>query len=341
MPFKIGKHSIGHNEPCFIIAEIGINHNGDIDVAKRMIEEAKKANVDAVKFQTINPVESYTQESESYKVFKDRELTLDQYHEIVNFCHELDIIFLTTPGDFSSLKICQELKLPAYKISSGLMTNMPLITKAIESKVPLIISTGASYLWEVGKLVSYLEHNAFNDAVFLHCVTQYPASAKQLNLNAIQTMRNAFPCPVGYSDHYPGNTACIAAVTLGACMIEKHFTIDEKPEVGADDHISLNPEEMKQLVYEIRECEEMFQTHLKSPVDDEIPFRSNYRRFLVATKSLPAGHVLTEEDMIAKRKPDHTGFPPEMLPQLIGLKTVRDITMNDPLGWEAVTTKDQ
>lgn len=335
---QIGSRVIGHGQPAFIIAEIGINHGGSVDTAKRMIEAAKSSDVDAVKFQTINPEESYTPESKSYQIFKDRELTKDQYYDLVAFCHELDIIFLTTPGDYSSLALCHELKLPAYKISSGLMTNIPLMLKAIESGVPLIISTGASYLWEIGKIIYTLEQYDFYNMAFLHCVTQYPAQAEQLNLRALQTMSHAFPYPVGYSDHYPGNTACIAAVTLGACIIEKHFTIDDKEIEGADDPISLNPAQMKQLVQEIRECEQMLTKNHKEPHESEFDFRQDFRRFLVATRDIPAGHYFIKDDIAAKRKPGHTGFPPEMLPHIIGKQTVRNLQKNEPVSWDAIST---
>lgn len=335
---RIGNHCIGEGYPAFIIAEIGINHGGDVNTAKRMIEAAHSTGVDAVKFQTINPVESYTPQSKSYDVFKDNELTKEEYVEILSFCNELGILFLTTPGDFSSLTLCRELQLPAYKISSGLMTNTPLLIKAAESGVPLIISTGGSYLWEIGKIIFEMEQISFKNMVFLHCIVQYPAKADQLALHAIQNIRNAFPYPVGYSDHYPGYTACIAAVALGACVIEKHFTIAGKNKPGADDHISLTPDEMKILVHEIRECEQMLRPAYKVPHESEIGFRRDFRRFLVASRDLPAKHFLTDQDLAAKRKPGHTGFPPEMLSQLIGKQLTKDVKANDPISWDSVST---
>ena len=333
---QIGGRSIGPGHPTYIIAEIGINHNGDIDLAHKMIDSAADAGAEAIKFQTIDANASYVPGTPSHRVFSDAGFDLEQNKALVEHCNQRNVVFFTTPGDWNSLEIVKTLALPAIKISSGQMTNLPIVLAAADLGVPLVISTGGAYLWEVGRVVHELERAGKTDFVLLHCVSIYPAPDQTLNLTAIQELQAAYPYPVGYSDHSLGRVASIAAVTLGACVIEKHFTLDRNLP-GGDNFLASEPDDFAALVREIRTCEAMLVGEGKRPHPDEEGFRIRMRRRLVATADIGAGEVITKGLVGIMRPLEPRGLAPEFYENVVGKKASRDIKQHEPIDWASIT----
>lgn len=333
---EIAGKTVGAGNPAFIVAEVGINHNGDLDLAHKLVDGAADVGADAIKFQTIDANASYVPGTPSHEVFSGASLTLDQYKELARHCEERGIIFFTTPGDWPSLEICRNLSVPAIKISSGLMTNVPVLLEASRMQVPLVISTGGAYLWEIGQVVHRLEAVGMTDLALLHCVSIYPASDDKLNLKAIGAMQAAFPYTIGYSDHSLGKVAPLAAVTLGASLIEKHFTISKKLP-GGDNFLSSEPAEFREMIQEIRNCEKMLKGGDKRPHLDEIEFRSGYRRRLVANQDISIGQELTSELVGLKRPLNPVGLGPEFFEKVIGRKATRKLYRHEPIQWDSIT----
>src|SRR5215203_3588177 len=325
---KIGNKSIGPQLPVFVIAEAGVNHNGDLQMARALIDVAVEAGADAVKFQTFNadllatsdaPKAEYqlqtTGDDESQlEMLRRLELSPDTHRELQSHCHERGIIFLSTPFDESAVDLLDELGVPAFKISSGDLTNSPLLEHVAGKGKPVILSTGMSELSELIEAVSVLNNAGCENPVLLHCVSNYPASAAEVNLRAMQTMRSAFDVPVGFSDHTEGIDVALAAVALGACVIEKHFTMD-RTLPGPDHRASLEPAELRDLVRSIRRVETALGNGRKVPTVSELETAKVARRSLVAARDIPAGATL-ERDMVVMRRPG-TGMSPAMLNTLL------------------------
>ncbi|MEA2031577.1 MAG: N-acetylneuraminate synthase, partial [candidate division Zixibacteria bacterium] len=249
----------------FIIAEAGVNHNGNLELAKQLVDIAAKAGADAVKFQTFkaekvvtpdSPKADYqlqaTEESESqYEMLRKLELSHEQHVELMSYCRKQKIIFMSTPFDRESADFLYELSVPVFKIGSGEITNLPFLEYVSGKGKPVILSTGMSYLSEVDEAVKVVRKAGCERFVLLHCVSNYPAAAQDVNLQAMHTMATAFQVPVGYSDHTLGIEVSMAAVALGACVIEKHFTID-RTLLGPDHQASLEPDELSAMVKGIR-----------------------------------------------------------------------------------------
>ncbi|MBI4658315.1 MAG: N-acetylneuraminate synthase family protein [Verrucomicrobia bacterium] len=318
------------------MAEIGINHNGDLELAHKMIDAAADSGADAIKFQTIDADASYVPGTPSHKTFSGAGFNLEQYKGLVDHARERKVIFFTTPGDWPSLEIVKALSLPAVKISSGQMTNLPVVLASAALGVPLVISTGGAYLWEVGRVVHQLEQRGKHDFALLHCVSLYPAPDETLNLTAIRDMQAAFPYPIGYSDHSLGRTACISAITLGATLIEKHFTLDRNLP-GGDNFLSSDPKEFATLVREIRACEAMLGDSGKRPHPNEDGFRNRMRRRLVANADVETGQILTAELVGIKRPLEPKGLSPEFFETVVGRRAARAIRRHEPIDWDSIT----
>ncbi|MFA6530282.1 MAG: N-acetylneuraminate synthase family protein, partial [Candidatus Micrarchaeia archaeon] len=259
--FKIGSHAIGPGNPVFIIAEAGVNHNGDLGLAKQLVDVAAKSGADAVKFQTFDADELASESAEKAEyqkkndsrhknqneMLKSLQLSEQDFKVLKNYCSEKRIIFLSTPFDIKSANLLESLGVAAYKISSGEITNVPLLRHIAKFGKPIILSTGMADLAEVEKAVKLLKKEGNNDLVLLHCTTSYPAPSESLNLRAIQTLEKKFKTAVGFSDHSQGVIAPIVAIGLGACVIEKHFTLD-KTLPGPDHVASLEPAELAAMV---------------------------------------------------------------------------------------------
>ena len=332
---QIGDHTIGQGHPVFVIAEIGINHSGDVGLAHQMVDAAVDAGANAVKFQTIDADASYVPGTPSHAAFSGAALTFEEYQSIVTHCQERGVVFFTTPGDWPSLDVCARLRVPAIKISSGMMTNLPIVLAAARMNVPLVISTGGSHLWEVQSLVHELESIGTTEFALLHCVSVYPAADEILNLGAIRTLDETFRNPVGYSDHSAGSVACIAAVAIGATVLEKHFSLS-RDLPGGDNFLSSEPNEFAALVKDVRSAELMMVGDGKTPHEEELSFRERMRRRLVAGADIAKGDLLTPQVVGLMRPLEPKGLAPEHYATVVGKRAARDISKHEPIEWDAV-----
>jgi len=343
---KVHEVWIGQGEPCFIIAEAGVNHNGDIGLARKLIEVAREAGADAVKFQTFNAdilvtksaakasyqkVTTGAAESQ-FEMIKGLELT-DKDFTLSTHARKKGIIFLSTPFDKSSVDLLDGLGVPAFKISSGEITNFPLLKHIARKKKPLILSTGMSTLGEIEEALEVIRKERMEEIILLHCVSCYPAAIGDMNLKTMDTLRCAFGLPVGLSDHTVGITVPVAAVALGACVIEKHFTLD-KELPGPDHRASLSPDELKELVGAIRDVEKSLGDGMKIPTAEEEENKMVGRRSIVAKVDIPQGAIITEEMIVIKRP--GTGLKPNCQGEIIGRTAKEAIKEDDLITWRAL-----
>jgi N,N'-diacetyllegionaminate synthase len=333
---RIGDHSIGPNKPCFFIAEAGVNHNGNVETAHRLVEAAARCGADAIKFQTFKaervvtqsaPKADYqrqtTDRSESqFDMLKKLELDAQAHRALLEHCRDIQLLFLSTPFDEESVDLLDQLGLPAFKTPSGEITNLRYLEHVARKGKPMIVSTGMSYLGEVEAAVQTIEKTGNPDLVLLHAVSNYPAAPSDINLRAMETMMKAFGVPVGYSDHTSGMEVPLAAAALGACVIEKHFTLDRNLP-GPDHKASMEPAEVEGLIKGIRMVQQALGNGRKEPAASEMNTALATRKSLVAACFLPAGTVVGEEAISLKRP--GTGLPPSFLKYLVGRKTRMDI----------------
>lgn len=332
----IGRRRIGSNEPVFIIAEVGINHQGSAALCARMMEAAAAAGADAVKLQTIDVDESYVQGTASYREFFGKELDDEVIGNLLQLAERLNLVLFSTPGDFVSLERMVRLGMPAVKISSGLMTNLPLIAEAARHHLPLIISTGLAYEEEIAAAVDTARRNGTYGLALLKCTALYPAPDDSLNLSAIPAMAKRFGLPVGYSDHTIDALACTAAVALGATVIEKHFTLDSTLP-GADHHISMEPAPFAAMVRDIRRLETMRGDGNIRPVLQEEKVRAERHRCLVARCDIATGERFTAENVALKRPfPGKAGLTPAYYDRVLGLTATHSLRQDDPITEQAV-----
>ena len=337
-------------EHCFIIAEAGVNHNGSIVLAKQLIDIAAKADADAVKFQTFiaeevistdAPKAEYqkqtTDASESQlDMIKKLELSKEDHQELMDYAKYKNIMFLSTPFDEESVDLLIELKVPLIKISSGEITNHPFLKYIAIKGLPIILSTGMSTLEEVAEAVSVIKEAGCDDLTLLHCTSNYPARVQDCNLLAMKTMADVFDILVGYSDHTPGIYVSLAAAAMGACVIEKHFTLD-KNLPGPDHMASLEPTELEEMVWGIRLVEKARGSSVKVPVESELEVRDVARRSIVAKVDIPAETVITE-NMLAFKRPG-VGVPPKNLDKIIGHASLSDIKKDSLINFKMFWAK--
>jgi N-acetylneuraminate synthase/N,N'-diacetyllegionaminate synthase len=345
---RLGNRSVGEEEPCFIIAEIGINHNGDMDIAKKMIDEAIGCGVDAVKFQVFKAEEfvsdlssNYTYKSEGKVItepmldmFKRHEFEADEWRGIFEYCKKKKIEFFVTPQNSSDLDfVLSIIDIPAIKVGSDDLTNLELLEYYAKKNKPIIISAGMAYLSEIEDAVNTIQATGNKDLIILHCISSYPADAEEVNLKKILTIKQAFDVIVGFSDHTVGYTASIGAVVLGAKVIEKHFTLD-KNLPGPDHWFSANPDEMRELVQEIRFIEKALGNSIIKPTPKEMEMRKMARRSIIASKEIKKGDTITR-DMISFKRPG-TGLPPKFKDYLIGKMAKIEIKKNEQITFDKI-----
>jgi N,N'-diacetyllegionaminate synthase len=329
----------------FIIAEAGVNHNGSVDLALKLCDAAHTAGADAVKFQTFvaddlvvpgAPTAEYqtreTGHTDQYTMLKSLELTQEQHQTILQHCQRIGIEFFSTPFSVSALDMLVQLGVRRVKLSSGELTHRALVEHAAQTALPLIISTGMATMDEIREALSWVTQARGNlhYVTVLHCTSAYPASADALNLRAIQSMARDLNVPIGYSDHSLGIEASVAAVALGAMVIEKHLTLDKKMP-GPDHSASLEPAEFAQLVAGIRTMTAMLGNGIKAPSPEELNTAQVARRSVVAAQDLAAGQVLTA-DLLMCRRPA-TGIAPRDLPSLMGRRLKTSLRAGDVLQW--------
>ena len=326
----------------YIIAEAGVNHNGQVYLAKKMIEEAAKAGADAVKFQTFRAeslvsakapkaryqIEATNQDESQLMMLKQLELSYDDFYEVADYARKLKIDFLSTPFDLESIEFLQSLNMPYWKIPSGEITNLPYLEKIAATGKPVIISTGMSTMREIEEAMDIFKDYDRNMITLLHCNTQYPTPYEDVNLPAMMTMKNRFGVRVGYSDHTPGIEIPVAAVAMGAAVIEKHFTLDRNME-GPDHKASLEPDELKAMGQCIRNVEKALGSAEKKPSPSEMGNITVARKSIVAKRDILKGEVFTEDNITTKRPGD--GLSPMRWHEVLGQKAKRDFKADEKI----------
>jgi N,N'-diacetyllegionaminate synthase len=336
---------IGVGYPCLIVAEAGVNHNGSVELARGLVEAAAAAGVDAVKFQTFRAERlavpqaakaAYqlrtTDGSESqFEMLRRLELPPEGYPDLIARCRERGILCMSSPFDEESADFLDDLEMPLFKIPSGELTNLPFLAHVARKGKPLIISTGMSTLEEVEAAFNTVVREGNRQIILLHCVSGYPADPEDANLRAMQALAKTFGVPVGYSDHTLGIAVPLAAVALGACVIEKHFTLD-RALPGPDHQASAEPDELASLVQGIRSVEKALGHGRKEPAASEAAVARVARKSLVAAKDIPAGTKITA-DLLVLRRPG-TGLPPVMVASVVGRTARWDIKAGTVVEWE-------
>lgn len=326
-------------EKTLIIAEAGVNHNGSIECAKEMIVAAKESGADIVKFQTFNPdslVSKFAPMAEYQKKNTGKDelqknmlsklaLTNEEFIELASYSKQIGICFLSTPFDIESIHFLNTLQ-DMWKIPSGEITNFPYLVEIAKTKKKVILSTGMSDLDEIGEAIQVLKKYGTNNITILHCTTEYPAPLNEINLEVMNLLKDKFGYPVGYSDHTEGIEVALAAVAMGATVIEKHFTLD-KNMPGPDHKASLEPYELKALVEGVKKIELAKGVALKQPTDSELKNRVVARKSIVANTHISKGSILTEE-MLTTKRPGN-GISPMLWNQVIGKQAVRDFDKDE------------
>ena len=333
---KIENSIIAKEQPCFIIAEAGVNHNGDVEMAKELVQAAKECGADCVKFQTFKaeriaihnaPKAKYqlktTDPSESQiDMLKKLEMQENAYYEIVECCKQNKIIFLSTPYSKEDVDFLNILGVPAFKLASITAAEPWFAAYTASKGKPVILSTGMATIKEVGITVNEISRTGNKQLVLLQCTTNYPSRYEDANLLAMQTMQKEFGLLVGYSDHTQDDNACIVSIALGASVIEKHFTLD-KTLAGPDQSTSANPKEFSRLVNNIRKAESILGSEKKEPCEIEKQNLHGMRRSIVAKKNISKGTVITEEMLTFKRPA--TGIHPNLFEKIVGREAKKNI----------------
>lgn len=328
----------------YIIAEAGVNHNGSLELAKKLVDKAKEAGADCIKFQTFvtknittksasqaEYQEKNTKKKESqYEMLSKLELSFQDFHELNEYCKEKEIEFLSTGFDFDSIDFLDELGMSTWKIPSGDITNLPYLVKIAKLNKPVILSTGMSTMDDIQAALHALKENGAGPITVLHCTTEYPAPYEEVNLAAMKTIEKEFQVPVGYSDHTKGIEIPIAAVAMGATVIEKHFTLDRSME-GPDHKASLEPSELKEMVSSIRNVEVAIGNPEKKPASSEEKNMKIARKSIVANHSIRKGELFTEENLTVKRP--GSGVSPMKWFDIIGEKANRNYEEDELIEW--------
>jgi N,N'-diacetyllegionaminate synthase len=349
-PVDIGGHHIGPGCPCYVIAEAGVNHNGEVALAHQLVDEAKAAGADAVKFQAFVTEELVTSGAPkaAYQttttggpgaqmpMLKALELTAAEQAEIKKHCDDIGITYLCTPYDQISVEMLDRLGVAAYKIASTDTTNIPLLRNVAAVGRPVILSTGVSTLSEIEDAVDALER-VRDRLVLLHCTSQYPAPPEEANLRAIATLALAFGCPTGYSDHTVGIELAGWAVAAGACLVEKHFTLDRTLK-GPDHRSSIEPRGLAHLVRSLRLLEVALGNGVKSPAASERANKVAMQKSLVARRAIAAGETIRAEDLTCKR-PGH-GLPPKWFDRVVGLKAAHALAADQIISLSSIDWTD-
>jgi sialic acid synthase SpsE len=345
---KIGEKFIGEGEPTYLVAEIGINHNGDVNLAKEMIDAAKKCGVDAVKFQVFKAEEfvsddacTYTYRSQGKEItepmiemFRRYEFTRGDWIEIFGYCQQKNIDFFVTPQNPSDLDLILYISdLPAIKVGADDLTNLELLEYYASKNIPIIISAGMAYISEIEDAVRVIQNAGNKDLIILHCISSYPTKAEEVNLRKMSTIRQAFDVIVGFSDHTIGPIAAVGAVVMGANLIEKHFTLD-KNLPGPDHWFSADTNELHELVRQIRYVEKIMGSSVVKPTANEIEMRKLARRSIVASRDILKDETL-KRDMVSFGRPG-TGLPPKYVKYILNKKANVKIRKNEKITFKKV-----
>jgi len=342
---KIGNVLVGNGRPVYIIAEVGSNFDQNLEQAKKLVNLAKVAGANAIKFQSFLADEivssngfkdlkiSFQAEwaKSVYDVYKDAEFPREWHSEIAEYCRKRGIAFFSTPYDEEAVNLLDELDVPAFKVGSGDINFLTLIKYMAKKGKPMLVGTGASTLGEIEAAVTTIRNEGNEDIILLQCVTNYPSPIKQANIRAMVTLRQAFQTNVGYSDHSLGCLVPLGAVALGACVIEKHFTIDKTRE-GPDHPFAMDVSEFTDMVKNIRLMEKALGSSIKRPVAAEHETIIIQRRCIYAKKDIPVGGTITR-DLITLLRPDK-GLAPNYVDLIIGRKAKKAIPKGSAITWE-------
>ncbi|MGD1844584.1 MAG: N-acetylneuraminate synthase [Salibacteraceae bacterium] len=344
--FTLGKFPLSDDSPTFLIAEAGVNHGGDLEVARQLVDIAADAGANAVKFQAFRtknlilsnvekaPYQTQTTESSESQaeMLKRLELSQQHYRELKAYCENKNILFLITPFDEGSIEELESVGVEAYKVASTDTTNLPFLKKLAETGKPIILSTGMTYMEEVERALAEI-HPINQKVILLQCTANYPIADEEANLNVIRTFQEKFDLLVGYSDHSVGVGAAPYAVPMGAKVVEKHFTLDKSLE-GPDHLASLDPVELKQFVTEVRRIEKYLGSTVKQPTASEQKTRQSLQKCLVAKAPIAKGEAFSTENLVAKRTGGR-GISPMRYYDVLGQTASRDFGVDDIIELES------
>ena len=342
---SIAGRRIGPDDPPYVIAEIGANHNGDMALCRQLIDSARECGADAVKFQSWSKSSliSTAEYARNTRYVRDSrvptleqaveryQLSADQHREIARYCADQGIVFFSSCFSQAEIDLLESVDVPAYKVASMDVNHLPLLRAVAATAKPVILSTGMATLGEVERALVTLRDAGSGPVALLHCVSIYPTPPSAVHLRSMATWREAFAVPVGFSDHTIGVAVPLGAVALGACIIEKHFTIDKKLE-GWDHAISADPAELRALVQGSREIYAALGLAVRTLSPDEVQKRASFRRRMVARRSMRKGEALTAADVEFKRP--GTGIQPDELAYVVGRRLARDVAAEDELEWQ-------
>lgn len=329
---RIGDRWVGEGEPTFVIAEVGSNHDRKLEQAEKMIDIASEAGADAVKFQIFSAESLYSKLDPRFAVVKEFELPQEWIGKLSEHAEKRDIVFLATPFDKEAIDLLFGIGVPAYKWASPEIANSFLLEYAAAKKKPMIISTGMCDLADIQRAVDMVYATGNHDVILLHCSSLYPAKPHQVNLRAMETMRNAFHLPVGLSDHTESLAIPAAAVALGASVIEKHFTLSRTLK-GPDHPYSLEPDELKQMVRNIREVEQSMGSAVKKLLAGAENPALN-RTGIIAKIDISKGAAISRDMLTVKRSPH--GIEPEHMNVVVGRLAKREIRSDEPVSWDMI-----
>ena len=338
----VGERVIGSNEPVFIVAEIGINHNGDMELAKESIQAAAEAGADSVKFQNYKTEDfiadhrlilEYKSQGKNviepqFELFKRCELNRDQLYMLKETCDKYGVVFHSTPTSLEGINDLLAIGTPILKNGSDYLSNLKLIRNMGETGLPTVLSTGMATLTDIDQAVQVFKETGNQNLILLHCTSSYPTLPEETNLARINTLKAAFGVPVGFSDHTAGNCAAVGASILGACWIEKHFTLD-KDLPGPDHWFSMDPSELRGLVVMVRDIIKMIGKGEIYPTKTEQSNRKDFRLSCTASRDIEANHFLKEEDIVFQRPGE--GIPPSLVNYLIGMKIRKSIRKGEQI----------
>jgi|ETNmetMinimDraft_13_1059891.scaffolds.fasta_scaffold18952_3 N-acetylneuraminate synthase/N,N'-diacetyllegionaminate synthase len=330
---KLGNKEIGTGCPTYVIAEIGFNHGGYIDLAAQMIEKAAETGVDAVKFQTFKASDLVCEDAEHFKVIESCELSADDHEKLIAIAKDNDVAFLSTPFSNQSVDMLEKVNVSGYKVASMDINNLPFLKYIASFGKPMIISTGMATIAEILEAINSVRDAGNGKIVLLHCISKYPVDAKEANLRNISYFKEIFGLPVGYSDHGVENITSYVAVSLGACLIEKHFTVD-KTMPGPDHKISADPQEMIQLVQGIRAIEESMGKRFNTIERPDKKEATMFRRSLHSKVDIPKGTVINAR-MLKCVRPQN-GLAPKYYNVVISRTAKVDIPKDTPISFDVI-----
>jgi N,N'-diacetyllegionaminate synthase len=329
--FKVNKNKYSSKKKILIIGEIGSNHNNDYNLALLSIDAAVNAKCDAVKFQLFKADKIIQRKSPGWKILKKLELNESWIPKLKKYCRNKKILFSISVFDLKGLKLVNKYGIDFYKIASPELEDLPLIDAISKLKKPTIISTGAANLSSISKSVEVFRKNIHNNFALLHCISNYPTNTYELNLDMIKSLKQSFGVPIGFSDHSKNIYSSIIAAANGACIIEKHITLNKKLN-GPDHHFALEPLELKAMVDGIRVSEKAFKNFIKQPVSSD---ESLFSRKIVSNKNLKKNHRITLKDLITKRVKKPYGIETFDIKKILGLRLSKSIKKDEEINWSS------